>query len=327
MKKLAVCMLALGLMLTGCGSNDAGESKAKDLSEVKIGAIQLAQHPALDKAYEGFQETLKEAGISKDQIDYQNASGEPSNCQTITEKFANDNVDLIYAIATDALQAAANKTTTIPIIGAAVTNFEEAGVVKSNEKPETNVTGASDMNPVKEQMELLKKLVPNVKKVAIFYCSDEANSVYQGNIAKEAATKNGLEPTIVTVPNDSSAIQQVAESMIGKYDAVYIPTDNLLASNMATVAQITNANHLPCIVGEESMCSNGGLATLSLDYYTVGVNAAKQALAILKGEAKPEETPISFIEAKDCKYFINKKVATQLGITIPSDLDATIIGE
>lgn len=94
MKKLAVCMLALGLMLTGCGSNDAGESKAKDLSEVKIDAIQLAQHPALDKAYEGFQETLKEAGISKDQIDYQNASGEPSNCQTITEKFANDNVVL-----------------------------------------------------------------------------------------------------------------------------------------------------------------------------------------------------------------------------------------
>ena len=302
MKKLAVCMLALGLMLTGCGSNNSEPSETKDLSKVKIGAIQLAQHPALDKAYEGFQKTLAEAGISKDQIDYQNASGDASNCQTIAEKFTNDGVDLIYAIATDALQAAANKTTTIPVIGAAVTNFEEAGVVKSNE-------------------------IPSAKKIAIFYCSDEANSVYQGNIAKEAATKIGLEPTIVTVPNDSSAISQVTESLIGKYDAVYIPTDNLLASNMATVAQITNANKIPCIVGEESMCKNGGIATLSLDYYTVGANAAKSALAILKGEAKPEETPVTFIDAKDCKYFVNKKVADQLGITIPTDLNATLIEE
>lgn len=327
MKKLAVCLLALGLMLTGCGSNTDQGSEPKKLSEVKIGAIQLAQHPALDKAYEGFKDTLKEAGISEDQIEFQNASGDPSNCQTISEKFVNDGKDLIYAIATDALQAAANKTSTIPVIGAAVTNFEEAAVVKSNDKPETNVTGASDMNPVKEQMDLLKKLVPNAKKVAIFYCGDEANSVYQGKIAEQAAKDIGLEPSIVTVSNDSSAIQQVAESMIGKYDAVYIPTDNLLASNMATVAQVTNANKLPCIVGEESMCVNGGLATLSLDYYTVGQNAGKQAIAILKGESKPEETPIAFIEGKDCKYFINKEVAEKFGITIPSDLKATIIGE
>lgn len=327
MKKLAVCLLALGLMLTGCGSDTAQSGEVKDLSKVKIGAIQLAQHPALDKAYEGFKDTLVEAGIAESQIDFQNASGDPSNCQTIAEKFVNDGNDLIYAIATDALQAAANKTTTIPVIGAAVTDFETAGVVKSNSKPETNVTGASDMNPVKEQMDLLKKLVPNAKKVAIFYCSDEANSVYQGKLAEEAAKAIGLEPTIVTVSNDSSAISQVTESLINKYDAVYIPTDNLLASNMATVSQITNANKLPCIVGEESMCQNGGLATLSLDYYTVGKNAAKQALAILKGEATAAETPVSFVDAKDCKYFINKKVATQLGIEIPTDLKATIIEE
>lgn len=327
MKKLAVCMLALGLLLTGCGSNDEQSNQAKSLSDVKIGALQLAQHPALDKAYEGFKDTLIEAGIKESQIDFQNASGDPSNCQTIAEKFVNDGDDLIYAIATDALQAAANKTNTIPVIGAAVTNFEEAGVVKSNDKPQTNVTGASDMNPVKEQMDLLKKLVPNAKKIAIFYCSDEANSIYQGQIAEKAAKDIGLETSIVTVPNDSSAIQQVTESMIGKYDAIYIPTDNLLATNMATVAQITNINKIPCIVGEENMCLNGGLATLSLDYYTVGQNAAKQALAILKGEAKPEDTAVSFIEAKDCKYFINEKVAKQLGIEIPSDLDATLIGK
>ena len=326
MKKLTVCMLALGLMLTGCGSNDT-ESTTKSLSDVKIGVVQLAQHPALDKAYEGFKDKLKENGIKEEQIEYQNASGDASNCQTIAEKFVNDGDDLIYAIATDALQAAANKTSTITVVGEAVTNFEEADVVKSNNKPETNVTGASDMNPIKEQMDLLKKLVPTAKKVAIFYCSDEANSIYQGKIAQDAAKAIGLEPTIVTVPNDSSAIQQVAESMIGKYDAVYIPTDNLLASNMATVAKITNANKIPCIVGEESMCQNGGLATLSLDYYTVGQNAATQALAILKGESKPQDMPISFIDAKDCQYFVNEKVAKQLGIEIPADLNAKKLGE
>lgn len=325
MKKLFVSMLVLTMMLCGCASEET--TKTKDLSEVKIGAIQLAQHPALDKAYEGFKDTLVKAGIKEEQIDFQNASGDQSNCQTIAEKFVNDGDDLIYAIATDALQAATNKTTTTPIIGAAVTNFEGTGVVKSNEKPETNVTGASDMNPVKEQMDLLKKLVPNAKKIAIFYCSDEVNSIYQGEIAQKAAKEIGMDASIVTVSNDSSAISQVAQSLIGKYDAVYIPTDNLLASNMATVAQITNANHLPCIVGEQSMCENGGLATLSLDYYTVGTKAGEQALAILKGEAKPEETPISFIEGKDCKYFVNEKVAKQLGIEIPADLNATVIGK
>ena len=323
-KKLSVLLLTIGLLLTGCASETTG---TKELSEVKIGAIQFAQHPALDKAYEGFKDTLIEAGVKEENIDFQNASGDPSNCQTIAEKFVNDGDDLIYAIATDALQAAANKTTDIPIVGAAVTDFETAGVVKSNEKPETNVTGASDLNPIKEQLELLKTLIPDAKKIAIFYCSDEANSVYQGEIALQAAKDLGLEASEVTVSNDSSAIQQVAQSMIGHYDAVYIPTDNLLASNMATVAQVTNENNLPVIVGEESMCENGGLATLSLDYYTVGQNAGKQALAILNGEAQVEETPVTFVEGKDCQYFINQKVATQLGIDIPTELNATMIGE
>lgn len=324
MKKLSVLLLAMGLFLGGCASNS---TEPKELSEVKIGAIQFAQHPALDKAYEGFKDTLIEAGVKEENIDFQNASGDPSNCQTIAEKFVNDGDDLIYAIATDALQAAANKTTDIPIVGAAVTDFETAGVVQSNDKPGTNVTGASDLNPIQEQLQLLQTLVPDAKDIAIFYCSDEANSVYQGEIALEAAKDLGLNAEIVTVSNDSSAIQQVAQSMIGKFDAVYIPTDNLLASNMATVAQVTNENNLPVIVGEESMCENGGLATLSLDYYTVGQNAGKQALAILNGESQVEETPITFVKGEDCNYFVNQKVASQLGIEIPDDLNATMIGE
>lgn len=324
MKKVIALLMTVGMALTGCASES---SEPKSLSEVKIGAIQFAQHPALDKAYQGFKDTLVEAGVKEENIDFQNASGDPSNCQTIAEKFVNDGDDLIYAIATDALQVAANKTTNIPIVGSAVTDFETAGVVESNDKPGTNVTGASDLNPIKEQMELLKMLLPEAKKIAIFYCSDEANSVYQGGIALEAAKELGLDAEEVTVSNDSSAIQQVAQSLIGKYDAVYIPTDNLLASNMATVTQVTNENNLPVIVGEESMCENGGLATLSLDYYKVGQNAGQQALDILNGKSKVEETPIAFVKGEDCQYFVNKKVADQLGIEIPEELDATLIGE
>lgn len=316
MKKQFTSLLALGLILTGCGQTQTGP---KELSEVQVGVIQFVQHPALDKSYEGFKDTLLEAGVKEENINFQNAGGDASNCQTIAETLVNEQNDLIYAIATSALQAAANKTTDIPIVGAAVTNFQNAGVVQSNEKPDTNVTGASDLNPVKEQLELLKQLVPNAKKIAIYYCNNEANSVYQGELAQEAAKTLGLEANVETV-SESNEIQATAQALVGKYDAVYIPTDNLLAENMATATQVFNENKLPCIVGESGMCENGGLATLSLDYYSVGQSAGKQALSILKGESQPQDMPISTIPANDCKYYINQKVAKQLNLTIPEDL-------
>ncbi len=331
MKKISMLLLALGLMLTGCGANESNEANTKgpkDLSQAKIGVIQLAQHPALDKAYEGFKDTLIEAGVKEENINFKNASGDASNCQSIAETLVNKQSDLIYAIATPALQAIANKTTTIPVVGSAVTNFEIAGVVESNDKPGTNVTGASDLNPVKEQMELLKQLVPNAKKIAIFYCSAEANSVYQGELAIEEAKKLGIEAKVETVA-DSNEIQSKAESFIGKYDAVYIPTDNLLAEYMSTATNVFNENKLPSIVGENAMCLNGGLATLSLDYYVIGQQAGKQAIAILKGESQPQDMAITTLPAKDCKYYVNKDTADKLGITIPKELaeKATILPE
>lgn len=314
MKKLLCSLMTFGLLLTGC-SNDSSKS---DNDTKEIGIIQYAPHPALDKALEGFKDGIEEAGMKVKYVE-KNAAGDQSNCETIADQLVNEGCDLIYAIATPAAQAVANKTTDIPVVLSAVTNPEVAGLVESNEKPNTNITGASDLNPVADQMELLTQLVPNAKDIAIMYCGSEANSEYQGEVAMEAAKKLGLNATIETVA-DSNEIQSKAESFIGKYDAVYIPTDNLLAEYMSTVTSVTNEHNLPVIVGESGMCSNGGLATYSLDYYELGKIAAKQAIAILNGEKTAEETPIAFIEAKDCQLIINHEVADKLGIVIPDEI-------
>ena len=310
---------ALAASLTACGST-SNSSEPKALDEVKVGAIQLAEHPALDKAYEGFKDALVEAGVSEDQIDFQNAQGDQSNCETIATKFVNDGDDLIYAIATPAAQAVAGKTDEIPVVVSAVTDPAGAGLVESNEAPGTNVTGASDMNPIEEQIDLLTQLVPDAKKVAIMYCSSEDNSIVQAQLAEKALKDKGIEVEHATV-SESNQISQVTESLVGKVDAIYIPTDNMLAEGMSQVAAIANENKLPTIVGESNMCENGGLATYSIDYYELGKMAGEMAVEILKGE-KPSEMAIQYQDAANLQLYINKKVADQLGVEIPEDLSA-----
>ena len=315
MKRFAKVLGAVALMSTlfGCGS-------AEDAT-AKIGVIQYAEHPALDQAYEGFLEGLKENGYTYDEnviVDYKLAQQDQSNCKTITNTFVNDGVDLIYAIATPAAQAAANETKDIPVVISAVTDAKNAGLVKDNKKPGTNVTGVSDLTPVQSQLELLTQLLPDAKKVAIMYCNAEDNSIFQANIAKEEGKKLGLEMSEATV-TDSNQIQQVVESLIGKVDAIYIPTDNLLAEGMTSVAQVTNVNNLPCIVGERGFVANGGLATYGLDYFELGKMAGKQAAQILDG-ADPATMPIEYLSTEKCSLTINKTVAEQLHITIPDEL-------
>lgn len=321
MKKLLMMVVVsvMTLSLVACGSGS---------DKTKVGIIQLAEHPALDATYEGFMKALEDEGFGEDEVefDYKNASGDQANCETIADKLVSDGNDLIFAIATPAAQAVAQKTGDIPIVLSAVTDPASSGLVKDNEKPRTNVTGTSDLTPISEQIDLLTQLMPDAKKIGIMYCNAEDNSVFQANLAKEAAEKAGLEYVEATV-TDSNQIQQVTESLIGKVDAIYIPTDNLLAEGMASVAQVANENKLPCIVGESGMVINGGLATYGIDYYNLGYMAGKQAAKILKGEAKPEDMAIEYLPAEDCELTINTTVAKQLGITIPEELleKATVI--
>ncbi|WP_407427576.1 ABC transporter substrate binding protein [Treponema sp.] len=314
MKKLlsaAAAILASACILTGCNEKDG---------KIKIGIIQYVEHPALDKSYKGFVDGLAEAGYIDGQnisIDYQNAQNEPSNCVTIGNKFVNDKDDLILAIATPAAQAVANLTKDIPILVTAVTDPESAKLVKSNAKPETNVSGTSDLTPVAEQIKLLKKIVPNAKTVGLLYCSAEANSIFQLGLAKAACDANGLQ-YIESSVSASNEIQQVTQSLVGKVDALYVPTDNMFAAGIANVAMVATAAKLPVICGEEGMVSSGGLATYGINYYELGKQTAVQAVAILRDGKKPADMPIEYLEK--CDLSVNKETAAAIGIEIPADL-------
>lgn len=319
----AVVAVTTALALTACGSSSTTtttDDKASESTETtddttyKIGVLQLTQHAALDKANEGFIAALDESGI-KYEVDQQNASGEQSACQTIAEKLVNDGNDLIYAIATPAAQAVAGVTSEIPIVLSAVTDPAESGLVASNDAPGGNVTGTSDLTPVKEQIELLKQILPDAKTVGILFCSSESNSEIQAAMAREACEANGLEHIDFTV-SSSNEIQTVVESMVGKVDVIYAPTDNTIAAGMPTVSMIATDNGLPIICGEQGMVEAGGLATYGIDYYQLGYMAGQMAVEILRDGADPATMPIGYLSADQCELTVNDETAAALGIDV-----------
>ena len=304
-------VMATGLVAALALSTMVGCSSKKDSSDQKkIGVVQLVEHDALDASYKGVKDGLETAGYKdgdKIKIEYKNAQNEQSNCQTIAKQFVTDKCDLVLAIATPAAQAMANESKDIPILVTAVTDPADAKLVKSNKKPGTNVSGTSDLTPVAKQMNLLKELIPNAKKVAMLYCSAEANSKFQVGLAKKEAKKLGLTTVDATV-SESSEIRQVVESLKGKVDAIYSPTDNMIAAGINTVS----------MVAEEGMCTGGGLATYGVNYYKLGQQTAKQAVKILEGKAEPKDMPIEYQENAD--LIINKDTVKTLGIKIPEKL-------
>ena len=256
------------------------------------------------------------------EIDYQNAQGDQSNCPTIASKLVNDQSDLILAIATPAAQACANATEEIPILVTAVTDPAASGLVEDNTAPGSNISGTSDLTPVKEQLDLMMQLLPDTEKIAILYCSSESNSEIQAELAMEAAEELGIETIEATVSN-SNEIQQVVQNLIGKADAIYAPTDNIIAAGMQTVSLVANPAGLPIICGEEGMVKNGGLATNGINYYNLGKQTAAMAVKILEGEAEPATMPIEYLE--DVETVINAATAEELGIEIPEDLQQYVI--
>lgn len=318
MKKIALKIGAIALAITAIAG--CTKKTVEQTINTKVGIIQLIEHPALDKNCRGFIDGLAEAGYVNGKnivIDIHNAQGDQGNCVTIANKLVNDKDDLIFAIATPAAQAVANLTKNIPILVSAITDPESAKLVKSNKMPETNVSGTSDLTPVEAQIKLLKKILPSAKTIGLMYCSSEQNSIFQIDLAKKACNSQGLSFIEGSVSN-SNEIQQVTQSLVGKVDAIYIPTDNMLAAGIATVAMVANQNKIPTICGEEGMVKSGGLCTYGIDYYELGKQTAKMAVEILNGSANPANMPIQYVD----KYNFYKNVETEmvLGLKLPENL-------
>lgn len=316
LRKILVGLLLAAMTVVivgGCGKKE---------KMYKIGVNQLVRHAALDASYQGFVDALKDAGYIDGEnivIDYQNAQNDQSTLNTIATKLVNDGSDLILAIATPSAQAVANATKDIPILVTAVTDPAGSGLVKTNDAPGGNVSGTSDLTPVKQQIDLITKLVPDAKKIAILYSSSESNSKIQVDMAIEAATELGLEVMESTV-SSTNDIEQVVQSLVGKVDAIYAPTDNTIASGMPTVAMVANSNGIPVICGEEGMVNNGGLATYGIDYYKLGRLTGEQAVKIIKDNASTATMPIGYLPDDKYSLTVNEEVAAQLGIEIPKEL-------
>lgn len=315
---IAAVLAAAALISGGCGGQSSGQSGDAS-GKIKIGVVQIVQHGSLDEANKGFVDALKERGYGPDkvEIDQENAQGDQSNLKTIVSRFKAEKPKMICAIATPAAQAAANEIKDIPIVGTAITDYTSAKLVQNDERPGGNVTGVSDFASMDAQMELAAKLIPQAKNVGLIYCSSEVNSEVQANQMKDYCKKHGLSVEERTV-NNVNDIQQVAESLVGKVDYIYVPTDNTLASSIPTLMKITDANKIPVIVGADIMAKDGALAALSVDYYRLGKQTGELAADILDGKVKPETSPIQ--HQKDYTIVINKQDAEILGIQIPEEI-------
>ena len=317
----AALLAAAALMgLSGCGGSETKAAPADGKKHLAV--VQIMQHGSLDAANQGAIDRLAERGWTADKIDIdqQNAQGDQSNLKNISSRFRNANPDVILAISTPAAQSVANEIHDIPIVGVAITDFETARLVKSNARPETNVTGVNDRGPVEEQVEMGLVFVPDAKTMGLLYCASEINSEIQAEQARVHAAKLGLAVQEATVSNVND-IQQAAESIAGSVDFIYVPTDNVFASSIPTLVKVTDAAKIPVFAAFEQAQKDGAFASLSVDYYGLGKQAGVMAARILKGEAKPETTPIE--TQKDLIVIINQKNAEELGITIPEDIAKT----
>ena len=312
MKKIiALTLAALMLVsLAACGGSGSGK--------YTVGICQLVQHPALDAATQGFQDALTKAlGEDKVAFDVQNASGEPTNCTTIVNKFVSSKVDLIMANATPALQAAVQATKDIPVLGTSVTDYASALEIEGwTGTVGGNVSGTSDLAPLDGQAAMIKELFPDAKTVGILYCSSEANSQYQVDVITGYLTEMGLTVTPYSF-TDTNDVASVTQAACDASDVIYIPTDNTAASNTEAIANVVLPAKVPVVAGEAGICGGCGVATLSISYYDLGYATGEMAAKVLKGEAKISEMPVQYAPEFTKQY--NAANCEALGITVPAD--------
>lgn len=285
----------------------------------KIGLLQLMDQPALAQIQKGVYQGLKEEGFEKGKnikIDYQNAQGNQSNLKTMSEKFANEDVDLSIGITTPSAISLADVMDKAPIVMGAVTDPKSAGLVTNLNKPSKNITGVSDQAPLDEQLGLIKKLMPKMKTLGIIYTSSDNSAVTQYKKFKQLCQEQNIKLKAYSIAN-SNDLNQVSQTMAQEVDAIYVPTDNTVAGAMSTLVKNANAEKVPVFPAVDSMVKAGGVATYSVNQFKLGVMSGKMAGRLLKGE-KVKETPVEFVRHGDLT--INVKQAQKMGVHIPDSL-------
>lgn len=324
---------AMTIGLCACGSNgdegnanntENGTSGTND-TKYTIGICQLVQHDALDAATQGFKDYLTEQLGDQVVFDEQNASNDSANCATIINSFVSKDVDLILANATSPLQSAAAATTEIPILGTSVTDYATAlDIADWTGVTGRNISGTSDLAPLKEQAAMLHELFPEAKNVGLLYCSSEANSQYQVNVMTEELEALGYTCTAYTFV-DSNDIASVLQSAVSANEVMYIPTDNTAASNTEVINNIASEAGVPIIAGEAGICKGCGVATLSISYYDIGYQTGKMAYDILVNGADITTMEIAFAPQVTKQY--NPVLCEKLNITVPEDYEAMDMSE
>ena len=307
MKKLIALVLALVMVLgmTACGGDDG---------KYTIGICQLITHDALDAATQGFMDAVvAELGEENVTFELQNAAGDSNTCSTIMNTFVSDDVDLIMANATPALQAAATATADIPILGTSVTEF---GVALNIENIDGlvggNVSGTSDLALLDKQSAMVKEWFPDAKNVGLLYCSAEANSQYQEDVVKAELEALGYTCELYSFA-DTNDMAAVTEECANNSDVIYVPTDTAVANGTGIVDGACRPAGIPIIAGEAGVCAGCGIATLSIDYYDLGYATGMMAVRILKDGADITKMPIEY--APEVSYLYNEEICAELNIT------------
>ena len=319
MKRNIIIILVI-VLITSFSISKANIGKSKNEDIIKIGISQMIEHEALDLIYKGIEDELNlyyKNSNKKIVIDYQNAQGEQANCTTIAQKFVNDKKDIIIAIGTPSAQSAVNLTKDIPIIVSGIGDPIGAKLVTNLNKPNVNVTGTINLPPIEKQIELMHTLMPNAKKIGLLYCSSEINSSYQIKLAKEKLESLGLEYVDLTVAN-ANEIQQIMLSAVNKVDAIFSPTDNIIASSMANVAMIEESEKLPVVCADASMTKIGGTVTYSVDYYEMGKVTAEKTIEVLEGIKDIKNIPLETVDRYN--FIVNTNMITKLGLSIPNNI-------
>ncbi|MDD7027536.1 MAG: ABC transporter substrate-binding protein [Lachnospiraceae bacterium] len=313
---------------TGTGTETTAESITADNTQADgtdgtiytVGICQLVQHDALDAATQGFKDALTAILGENVVFDEQNASGDSATCATIVNQFVANNTDLIMANATPALQAAVASTADIPIVATSVTDYATALDISDwNGTTGINVTGTADLAPLAEQAAMVKELIPDAKTVGILYCSAEANSKYQATVVSEELKALGFEVKEYTSA-DSNDVAMVTQAAVEECDVLYIPTDNTIAASAEIVNSVAEPAGIPIIAGEEGICRGCGIATLSIDYYSIGYRAGEMAADILTKGADPATMEIGYASDLTKKAMLDRCEA--LGISVPDDYEA-----